>query len=101
MHQIYSANPNFGITSETIKHNASSSSSEEEQKERERLEMNQLLSDDVNIIDSPEQRNDVLSVYCAEGAKLADREPVYNAELGLAIERLRDDFTIEQLWNIV
>ena len=30
-----------------------------------------------------------------------NREPVYNAELGLAIEQLKEGLTIEQLWSVL
>jgi len=30
-----------------------------------------------------------------------DREIVHSAELGLAIEKLRDGFTLEQLWQVL
>ncbi len=30
-----------------------------------------------------------------------DREPVYNPELGLAVEMLKDGLTVEQLWSVL
>ena len=30
-----------------------------------------------------------------------DREPVYCPELGLAVERLKDGFTLQSLWEVV
>ena len=30
-----------------------------------------------------------------------DREPVFCPELGLAVERMRDGFTVEHLWNVL
>ena len=94
MHQIYAATPIFGLTHETVLR----TTNDDERKDNTNAET--FIDDDVNIVDTPD-RNDVLSLYCAEGAKLADREPVYNAELGLAVERLRDDYTISQLWNVM
>ena len=31
----------------------------------------------------------------------SDREPVYSEELGLAIEKLKDGFTLQGLWEVV
>lgn len=31
----------------------------------------------------------------------SDREPVYSEELGLAVEKLKDGFTIQGLWEVV
>ncbi len=45
--------------------------------------------------------SDALAAYYAEGgSKGVDREPVFSAELGLAIEKLRDGTTLEDLWNV-
>ena len=39
--------------------------------------------------------------YFADGNKDKDREPVYSEELGLAIEKLRDGFTLQGLWDVL
>jgi Bardet-Biedl syndrome 5 protein len=38
--------------------------------------------------------------YADEGQKNADRKPVYDPSLGLAIEKLRDGVTLEALWKV-
>lgn len=38
-------------------------------------------------------------VYCC--AQGADREPIYCAELGLAVEQLKEGLTVEQLWSVL
>lgn len=38
--------------------------------------------------------------YFADGNKDRDREPVYSEELGLAIEKLPDGYTLASLWEI-
>ncbi|CAH8502741.1 unnamed protein product [Schistosoma turkestanicum] len=48
-----------------------------------------------------EDHCDILSVYLADGTKLKDREPVYNEDLGLAVERLPENYTISDLWKII
>lgn len=39
--------------------------------------------------------------YFADGDKQQDRDPVFNEELGLAIEKLKDGFTLSGLWEVV
>ncbi|TNN12190.1 Bardet-Biedl syndrome 5 protein isoform 2 [Schistosoma japonicum] len=39
--------------------------------------------------------------YLADGTKQTDREPVYNEDLGLAIERLPEKYTISDLWKVI
>ena len=43
----------------------------------------------------------VLQAYFADGDKKEDREPVYSAELGLAIEKLKEGFTLAGLWEVM
>lgn len=44
---------------------------------------------------------DSLAAYYADGVKARDREPLFNSDLGLAVEALPDGLTLAQLWNIV
>ncbi|GLC40971.1 hypothetical protein PLESTB_000961300 [Pleodorina starrii] len=55
---------------------------------------------DIEIVDPPD-RGDALAQYYADATKGADRDPVYCAELGLAIEQLKEGLTIEQLWSVL
>ena len=32
---------------------------------------------------------------------MVPRDPVYNADLGLAVEQLKDGLTIDQLWSVL
>jgi Bardet-Biedl syndrome 5 protein len=52
-----------------------------------------------------DDRNDDLShafvAYFADSGHKKDREPVYSPELGLAIEKLKDGFTIQSLWEVL
>jgi Bardet-Biedl syndrome 5 protein len=36
-----------------------------------------------------------------DGTETAFREPVFNEELGLAIEKLKDGFQIKDLWEVL
>jgi Bardet-Biedl syndrome 5 protein len=55
---------------------------------------------DVEIVE-PTDRGDVLAQYYVDATKGVDRDPVYCAELGLAIEQLKEGLTIEQLWSVL
>jgi hypothetical protein len=39
--------------------------------------------------------------YFADGNKQTDRDPVFSEELGLAIEKLKDGFSLAGLWEVV
>ncbi|CAH8532155.1 unnamed protein product [Heterobilharzia americana] len=47
-----------------------------------------------------EDNCDILSTYLADATKLTDREPVYNEDLGLAVERLPENYSIFDLWKL-
>jgi len=55
---------------------------------------------DVEIVDAAD-KGDLLAMYYADATKGADRDPVYNPELGLAVEQLKEGLTIEQLWSVL
>ncbi|GLI70245.1 hypothetical protein VaNZ11_015091 [Volvox africanus] len=55
---------------------------------------------DVEIVE-PTDRGDALAQYYADATKGVDRDPVFCAELGLAIEQLKEGLTIEQLWSVL
>ena len=59
--------------------------------------------DEIDEIDtSAPESNDVFTAYLAEGGREGeDREPVYSPELGLCIEKLKDGFTLESLWQVL
>ena len=51
--------------------------------------------------DGQHVRCDVLArYYCTKEGEASEQPPVFNATLGLAVEALRDDVTIEDLWNV-
>jgi Bardet-Biedl syndrome 5 protein len=90
LHEVYSATPNFGIRY-AVEDKPASSAIERKPVERK--------MDDVEIVDDLEHF-DALATYYAEGDKNVDREPVFAPELGLAVEKLREGVTLEDLWSI-
>ena len=59
--------------------------------------------DDVDEIDdSHPESNDAFAAYVADGGmEDRNRAPVYCPELGLCIEKIKDGFTLESLWQIL
>ena len=56
--------------------------------------------DDVQIIEE-ENGEDAFAAYYADGNKSATAEPEFNSTLGLAVEKLKDGVTLNQLWNVI
>ena len=88
LHSVYSKQPVFGVdfTLEDVAPKLSEL----------RVPVTQ---DGVDIIE--ENATDAFAAYYADGAKNADRKPVFNEELGLAVEKPRDNVPISTLWHIV
>ncbi|XP_044624686.1 BBSome complex member BBS5 isoform X3 [Equus asinus] len=88
LHKVYSANPIFGVDYEM----------EEKPQSLEALTVEQV-QDDVEI--DSDDHTDAFVAYFADGNKQQDREPVFSEELGLAIEKLKDGFTLQGLWEVM
>ncbi|KAJ6660768.1 hypothetical protein lerEdw1_017394 [Lerista edwardsae] len=88
LHKVYSVNPIFGVDYEM----------EEKPQRLEDLTVEQV-QDDVEI--ESDEHTDAFVAYFADGNKQQDREPVFSEELGLAIERLKDGFTLQGLWEVM
>ncbi|XP_016104635.1 Bardet-Biedl syndrome 5 protein homolog [Sinocyclocheilus grahami] len=88
LHKVYSANPIFGVEYEM----------EEKPQPLEELTVEQP-PDDVEI--EPDEHTDAFTAYFADGNKQHDREPVFSEELGLAMEKLKDGFTLQGLWEVM
>lgn len=60
-------------------------------------------TDDVEIVSGLDSDEAVepSAAYYADSNKDADREPVYNSDLGLAVEKLRDGVTPQMLWSVI
>ena len=44
---------------------------------------------------------DAFAAYYAEDSKQADREVIFNPELGMAMEALPAGLTLQELWSVV
>lgn len=48
-----------------------------------------------------DEDNDAFVMYYADINKHSDKDPIFNNELGLAVETLPEGITIENLWQCV
>ncbi|KPP70577.1 Bardet-Biedl syndrome 5 protein-like [Scleropages formosus] len=88
LHKVYSASPIFGVDYEM----------EEKPQPLEELTVEQP-ADDVEI--EPDEQTDAFTAYFADGNKQQDREPVFSEELGLAVEKPKEGFTLQGLWEVM
>lgn len=91
MHEIFSENPIFGVEFEH----------EEQTPALEQVTVPRT-EDDIEIISTQEATgSDALAIYYAQAQKVCDRDVIYNPTLGLAVESLPQETTLEQLWNVI
>lgn len=89
LYQVYSASPIFGVQFDT-----------ESQPEQEPLlPATDPGQDDLEVVQAGGQL-DTFAAYFADAHKATDREPVFNSELGLAIEKLPEGYTLKDLWEV-
>lgn len=60
-----------------------------------------LTEDIQEFDDSGDMLSNAFVAYFADSGHKKDREPVYSPELGLAIEKLKDGFTVQSLWEVL
>lgn len=88
LHKVYSNCPVFGVEYE------------EDDRPQGLDELTiERVQDDVEI--ETEGQTDAFAAYFADGNKDKDRDPVYSEELGLAVEKLKDGFTLSGLWDVL
>ncbi|CAH8849900.1 unnamed protein product [Trichobilharzia szidati] len=84
LHNLYIKNPVLGIEMMSKKE-----------------EITHVIKDENENEDADtEDHYDILSTYLADVSKLKGRKPVYNEDLGLAVESLPEHYTISDLWKI-
>eukprot|EP00095_Tigriopus_kingsejongensis_P007057 maker-scaffold146_size311726-snap-gene-2.23 protein:Tk07057 transcript:maker-scaffold146_size311726-snap-gene-2.23-mRNA-1 annotation:"hypothetical protein CAPTEDRAFT_176376" len=88
MYKIYSSSPIFGV---------------EYVKTEEEGSPNEVKIDEFEELDTTKhgESYDVFTAYIAEGGQESwDREPIYSPDLGICIEKLKDGYTLDQLWQV-
>lgn len=88
LYQVYHTSPNFGVAyriEEEIPEEATPT----------------VVEDDTDIMETPESaKMDTFAAYLADHQKAKDRKPVFSEELGLAIEKLPDGYSLSDLWEV-
>lgn len=89
LHEVYSNNPIYGVEYNWFNSNANE---------------NQYSASIVDEFDDVEETrgeiSNVLAAYLAEGQK-CDRPPVYSPDLGLAVESLKEGYTLQKIWEVI
>jgi Bardet-Biedl syndrome 5 protein len=91
-HEVYTKKPNFGVKFR----------SEDKPSAMSELKIDRKM-DDLEIVAHENPNFNAVAAYFADGGAAHNSEtsqPVYNEELGLAIEKLPDGLTVQQLWNV-
>lgn len=89
LHEVYSNNPIYGI-----EYNWFNNTHNQNQ-------FSNTIIEDADILEEPTgEITNVLTAYLADGQK-TDRPPIYCAELGLAVESLKDGYTLNKLWEVI
>ncbi|KAJ8936206.1 hypothetical protein NQ314_012455 [Rhamnusium bicolor] len=85
---IYTNKPIFGVEYKWCSNNSTP-------------EYNNNLFEDYNVIEEPkgEMSNTIATYLADEGHK--DRRPVYSTKLGLAVESIKDGYTLQKLWEVI
>eukprot|EP01112_Ceratiomyxa_fruticulosa_P009752 TRINITY_DN2556_c0_g2_i1.p1 TRINITY_DN2556_c0_g2~~TRINITY_DN2556_c0_g2_i1.p1 ORF type:complete len:344 (+),score=41.49 TRINITY_DN2556_c0_g2_i1:263-1294(+) len=90
IHQVFSANPIFGVLFTPTEEPSASLTALKAKSEQ----------DDVEIVGG-DDNTDAFALYYADVNKHKDKEPMFSSNLGLAIETLPEGITLESLWNVV
>lgn len=86
LHTVYTNNPIYGVEYKWTS-----------QKEEEKYAG---IMDDVEIEEPKGEMTNDLTAYITD-ANEKDRPPVYSVDLGLAIEKIKDGYNINKLWDVI
>ncbi|XP_050293755.1 Bardet-Biedl syndrome 5 protein homolog [Anthonomus grandis grandis] len=89
LHTVYLNNPLYGVE---YKWNLKSND----------VEQKSDLLEDLEVIEDPKNEiGNTLTAYLADEGHKKDRKPVYCKELGLAIESIKEGYTLKKLWEVI
>ena len=109
LHKLYSTNPIFGVEYETkvcryvyewIYLLLNLLSLQDELPKAEEIIKFDTMDDVNEIDDSNHESQDAFAAYLAEGPQ-KESEIVFCRELGIAMEKIKDGFTLESLWSVL
>ncbi|XP_017782269.1 PREDICTED: Bardet-Biedl syndrome 5 protein homolog [Nicrophorus vespilloides] len=62
----------------------------------------QHLIDDFSEVEEPKgEMTNVITAYLADGGHIKDRMPLYSEDLGIAIESIKEGYTLQKLWEVI
>lgn len=106
LHAIYGEQPNFGV-----QYNAQDARQRLAEEAEEAAHASQFKVENFEELDERQEReiNTKLNSYLAEGcmakatsaSSREEGDPVYCKELGFAMERIRDGYKLQDLWNVM
>lgn len=89
LHEVYSNSPTYGVEYNWFNIN------------KPQNQNDNTILDDLDVVEEPRgEMSNVLASYLADGQQ-TDRPPVYSPELGLAVESLKDGYTLQKLWEVI
>ena len=89
LHSIYKGNPIFGVEYKWCSNKVDEHSDKK------------LVEDVVEVEEPRGELSNTLAAYLADEGHAKDRPPVYSPDLGLAIESVKDGFTLQKLWEVI
>ena len=93
LHKLYSTTPIFGVEYDT---------KDELPKTEEVIQFDNTMDDINEIDDTNYESHDAFAAYLADGGgQRPDAEIVFCRELGVAMEKIKDGFTLESLWSVL
>ena len=89
IHRVFASKPSFGISFNV----------ESKPDTLQNLKVSRV-EDAVEIVDVDDGIESLAALYNTNGPTNSDVEPVYNRDLGLAMEALSDGYTAGNLWRL-
>ncbi|RZB40278.1 DUF1448 domain containing protein [Asbolus verrucosus] len=89
LHSIYKNNPVFGVEYKWCSNKSEDPSN------------NNIVEDVVEIEEPRGEMSNTLAAYLADEGHAKDRPPVYSSDLGLAIESVKEGFSLQRLWEVI
>ena len=101
LHSIYTESPYFGLEYDKIEAKRRNAAAALSEKQSEAFKIEEFQE-----IDERQEKeiNSKLNAYLAEGVTVqreGPRAPIYCKELGFAMERIRDGYTLKDLWDVL
>ena len=103
LYNIHSANPDLGVENNLQLISSSGSVFNDVQVHQSNGSSHSSINTEIKEIDEENEagKHDAIAAYLADDGHGKDNDIVYSAQLGLAIERIKEGFTLESLWNVI